>query len=242
MKKENYGIPAVLISVAAYALAYYTNVFGLLALTIAVFALAFNGKVRKVVVQALSLALIFLAVRETIDLIVGAFDLKTYAQLLDDAPGLYSIMDKVMTVIARIINYTEFGIVAILIIAAIIKQDIIISAVHKAVDGFVPVRQPQMPYGQPQQFAGQSQQFNGQPQQFNGQPQQFNGQPQQFNGQPQRLSGQPQQFSSQPQQFSGQPQQFSGQPQQFSAQPQQVNNQPQQYSGQPSPYNNTNNN
>ena len=184
MKKENYGIPAVLIGIAAYALAYYTEVFGLLALTIAVFTLAFNGKVRKVVVQALGLSLIFFAVNAIVSLFTTGFGISTSAQLFNELFREYSVMDKIMTVFDRIIDVAKLGIIGVLIVSTLIKQDIIIGAVHKAVDGFVPVKQPQMPYGQPQQFNGQPQQFNGQPQQFNGQPQQFSGQPQQYTGQP----------------------------------------------------------
>ena len=219
MRKENYGVPAALLNVMIYVCALYICVqspsmlWVLIGLTVAVFVLGFGSTVKKTMVQANAIVLMFIAVNVLFAFIGYFFD---FANTPDEFSGksLDNTFNEFVRTVNIILNIAACVIFALLGIMALIKKDLFVGAVHMAVDGFIPrpVYQPQQP------FNGQSQQpFNGQSQQpFNGQSQQpFNGQPQQFSGQPQQpFNGQPQQFNSQPQPFSGQPQHFNGQPQQ----------------------------
>lgn len=179
MKKENYGMPAALLNVMIYVVGLYvcvsnlTLIWVLLGLTISVFALELSGSVKKTAVQASALVLMFVA----INAVFGFF-----GTLLKFADSAYISFEEVRAIIIRIVDIGAYVIFAVLGIMALVKKDLFVDPVHKAVDGFV----PRPVYQQPQQFAGQPQQFAGQPQQFAGQPQQFAGQPQQPNGQPQQ--------------------------------------------------------
>ena len=196
MKKENYGIPATLLCLAAYVIGFGSitsggSIWALVSLTIAVFALGFDSRVKKAFVQSISLAVIFFAVTACFELFKVLFGISYDPSGALSFIEIFSLSgaDIVFMSFYRLIAIAKLVLFVILAITVLCKKDIILAPVHKAVDGFVPVKQyAQQPYGQPQQFNGQPQQFNGQPQQFNGQPQQFNGQPQQFNGQPQQFN------------------------------------------------------
>lgn len=215
MKKENYGIPTSLLQVLIYALALYVcvnglgNMWALIGLTIAAFILGFSSNVKKTLVQADALILIFFGVNIVFEFIGSFFSFADSADMYGIT--LYARYMDVVNTVHRILDIAAYVIFGVLGIMALAKKDFFVASVHKAVDGFVPRPVYQQPVynGQPQQFNGQPQQFNGQPQQFNGQPQQFYGQPQQFNGQPNPQPQQP--YSGQP---NGQPQQYNGQPQQ----------------------------
>ncbi len=191
MKKENFGIPASLLNVMVYAIALYVcvNSLGLiwvmLGLTIAAFALGFSGNVKKTLIQASALVLMFFAV----DVIFGFFGtLFAFVTKIDIA------YNNVKIIMVRIVDIGAYAVFVTLGIMALVNKDLFVNPVHKAVDGFVPRPVYQQQYqGQPQQYQGQPQQYQGQPQQYQGQPQQYQGQPQQYQGQPQQYQGQPQQ-------------------------------------------------
>lgn len=199
MKKENFGIPAALLNVMIYVMALYVAlanssvIWTMVALTVAVFALGFSSNVKKTVVQAGALVVMVFAARIVFDFFgycLSFFDSVDYT-----GDSIYNSYSSIRGNIFAIFDIACCVIFVLLGILALVKKDLFVAPVHKAVDGFVP-----RPAVQPQQYVQQPQQYNNmQAQQFNGQPQQFNGQPQQFNGQPQQFNGQQQQFA-QPQQ------------------------------------------
>lgn len=223
MKKENLGVPAMLLCVTAYLIAFLGSlstfsIVSLVALTITVFAMNFDARVKKTFVQALGLCLIFSGIQFFFDALSDIFGVyvtssNSWKDTMDSMEGA----ERVFSIIDKLVVIAEYAVYLILTVAVIAKADIIISAVHRAVDGFVPVKQYAGPQYGNQPYAAQPGQQFVNPQTMNGQAQQFNGQPQQF------VAGQPKQFNGQPQQFAaGQPQQ---QPQQFGGQPQSFNNQ-----------------
>ena len=187
MRKENYGIPAVLLNVMIYASALYVCIqslsmlWVLIGLTVAVFALGFGSTVKKTMVQANAIVLMFIAVNVLLTFIGYFFSFADTPNALTNR-SLDDMFNDFVRTANIILDIAACVIFVLLGIMALIKKDLFVGPVHMPVDGFIPrpVYQPQ------QQFNSQPQQFNGQPQQFNGQPQQFNGQPQQFNGQPQQ--------------------------------------------------------
>lgn len=245
MKKENYGLPTALLCIAAYmfALSASTSMYGLVSLvglTIAVFALHFDSKVRKTLVQALGLALIFVGCSVFFDTILGSvfgLDIASgYTWSL--ITGSLSGGTLIFTIIYKIIGIVECFICIALIVAILAKVDIILTVVHKAVDGFVPMNPytaqgygspqfagaPQQPYGAPQQFAGPQQPY-GAPQPMPNQAPTMNGGPQQFvNGNPQMMNRPMGQSMGQPMNGPIPPQTGQGQP---------MNNVPGQFNNQP---------
>ncbi len=173
MKKENFGIPTALLNVMIYALALYITVnsvatiWALLGFTVVAFALNFSGSVKKTLVQASALVLIFIGVHVVFSLFGCFFSFAATPSVIT-GESLYSKYNDLVDVINTIISIAAYGIFALLAIMALVKKDLFVGPVYKAVDGFVPRPQYQ-----------QQPVYNGQPQQFYGQPQQFNGQPQQ---------------------------------------------------------------
>ena len=207
MKKENFGIPASLLNVMIYAIALWACISDLsliwvmLGLTVVAFALGFSGSVKKTLIQASALVLMFFAITVV---------LRFFGRLFGFVDELSIAYGKACDIMYKIVDIGVYVVFVTLGIMALVKKDLFVNPVHKAVDGFVP--RPQ--YQQPQQYAGQPQQYAGQPQQPVGGPQLYAGQPQQYAGQPQQPAGGPQQFNGQPQQPAGAPQQFNGGPQQ----------------------------
>ena len=198
MKKENYGIPTALLNVMIYVMALYVAlsnssvIWTMIALTVAVFALGFSSNVKKTAVQASALVVMVYGAKLVFDFFgyfLSFFKSSDYA-----GDSIYRSYCNIQDNIFAFFNIAICVIFVLLAILALVKKDVFVAPVHKAVDGFVP-----RPAVQPQQYNGQPQQYNGQPQQYNGQPQQYNSQPQQYSGQPQQYNGQPQQFA-QPQQ------------------------------------------
>lgn len=249
MKKENYGLPTALLCIAAYMIALSASssmyvLVSLVGLTIAVFALNFDSKVKKTLVQALGLALIFGGCSIFFDTILGSIiglDISSgYTWSL--ITGTLTGGTLIFTFIYKIIGIVECFIYIALIVAILAKVDIILAVVHKAVDGFVPVNPytgqgygnpqfagaPQQPYGAPQQFTGPQQPY-GTPQPMPNQAPTMNGGTQQFvNGNPQMMNrpmGQPMgQPIGQPMNGPVPPQAGQGQP--MNSVPGQFNNQP----------------
>ncbi len=191
MKKENYGIPAMPLCVAIYLIGIASVVgtfWPILAVTVAVFALQFDSRVKKTAVQALGLALIIAAIGLVFDL-VGSFKglVDTYATYRDDSG--YTKFMNTLEYLVRLAAYILYG---ILMICSAIGSDIFVGKAHLVVDGFVPAKpvQPMYNGGQPMNGA-QAMNVGQQPMnggQMYGAPQQgqFNGQqpqqPQQFGG------------------------------------------------------------
>ncbi|MDO5522296.1 MAG: hypothetical protein Q4G58_17510 [bacterium] len=161
MKKENYGIPAMLLCVGLYLLGLYSAVgtfWPIIAATVVVFALQFDSKVKKTAVQSLALALIVSAVYvvfNVIDVFTNMID--TYATLRSDNGFI-----KFMETLEGLVKLATYVIYGILIICAAIKNDIFVGKTHLIVDGFVPAKpMPQQMYNGPQQPFNGGQPMNG---------------------------------------------------------------------------------
>ncbi len=206
MKKENFGIPATLLKLTIYTLALYisvnygANIWIMLAATIAVFALGFDASVKKTAVQATALVLIFIGANLVFDFFGYFF---SFANGVDyTGESVYSKYNDIVGVINKVFDITAYVLYVLLALMALVKKDLFVGPVYKAVDGFVPKPAPQPQYNTQPQYNGQPQQY-AQPQ-YNGQPQQY-AQPQ-YNGQPQfdPQTGQPIQPQQQPQQPNNQ--------------------------------------
>ena len=203
MKKENYGIPAGLLCISIYAMAFFSNLYVVVAALVAVFALNFESRVKKTAVQAVGITLIFSASTYFFGAITALTGVSGYAtQGWKEIFDYMSVqpLEGMITILQKLISITEYTIFTIFIIAILVKKDFFIGPVYRVVDGFAPVKHPnpvnQQPmYQQPMQGQPMYQQpMQGQPMQ--GQPMQ--GQPMQ--GQPmqgQPMQGQPQQFNPQ---------------------------------------------
>lgn len=164
MKKENYGIPTMLLCVAIYVIGLFSaigSVWPIVGVTILVFALQFDSNTKKTAVQSLGLALIVSAIYivfNVIDVFVGMID--TYATLRSNN-GFLKFMDTLEDLV-KLATYIVYG---VLIICAGVKNDIFVGKAHLVVDGFIPVKpMPQQMYnGQPQQFNGVQPMNNGAP-------------------------------------------------------------------------------
>lgn len=213
MKKENFGIPTSLLNTMIYALALYVAInYGtvfwvMIGLTVVVFALGFSSTVKKTVLQADVLILLFIGANLIFDFI-GIFF--SFADPVDfSGESVYSKYTDVVNVIEKIFNIIAYVVFVLLALMALAKKDLFVASVHKAVDGFVP-----RPVVQPQGYAGQPQGYAGQPQGYAGQPQNYQSQPQCYQGQPLNYQSQPQGYQGQSQSYQGQPQGYTNQPQQ----------------------------
>ena len=172
MNKENYGIPATLLCIAIYLVGLYgavnTQIWPMLTVTIAVFALSFNSEVKKTAVQALGIVLICAASYMVLKFF-GNLN-TTFTSSVDfDSDSISSYLSsrgkngfsKFLDIVEEIVNYATYVIFFVLLIARVINNGIIINKVHMVVDGVVPVKPvstaPQQMYQQqPQQMDAQA--------------------------------------------------------------------------------------
>ena len=171
MKKENYGIPAGLLCISIYAMAFFSNLYVVVAALVAVFALNFESRVKKTAVQAVGITLIFLASTYFFGVITALTGVASSGydgwKVIFDSMSVQPL-EGMLNILQKLISIAEYTIFAIFIIAILVKKDFFIGPVYRVVDGFAPVKHPNPVQGQPMQ----GQPIQGQPMQ--GQPQQFN--------------------------------------------------------------------
>ena len=178
MKKQNFGIPAMLLCISAYALAT-VNLWTVIALTILVFAFNFEPKVRKTALQASALSIFFVCVDLVFSLLAQFVGSSGYGSsitnIFSDDTGV-NVLNKFIYGLDDLMQIAETIIFVILIVCILIKNDIVLQSVTKAVDGFVPPQPNQYQQPMQQQPMQQANQYVQQPQQ----PNQYVQQPNQF--------------------------------------------------------------